>query len=116
MSKVKNFIDLVVALVQGDDAKTTALKIQRKAAGVLKAQVAVKEAETFSLEEELDSANTAMELARVNSGKIISGKGDDYIIGVLRARKVVKDAEEALADHKADIKMLKEERELVLKD
>lgn len=106
MSKTKKtFVDLVIALIKGDDAEVKAIKIQKKAIATLKAQIAVKKAHTLNLEEKVEGAQEVLSMARINSGKVITD-GEEYISNLLRANKGLKFAEEAMQNHLGIISFL----------
>lgn len=111
-NSVKNFVALVVAMIKGDDAKATAIKIQKKATMGLTAQIAVKDAVTLELEENVESAVEALNSARANNGELIKDTSE-YIVTLLTRKKEVTKAKEALASHQAVIDSLKEELELI---
>lgn len=98
-------VQLIVAKISGDDAKATALKIQGKAISLLKAQIAIKESETFSLTDKVESAAEALNNARINNGEVITNS-DAYIRNLFTAEANLSNAEEALEKHQADIDFL----------
>lgn len=112
--EVNSFVKLVVAMLQGDDAEVTAIKIQRKAKVELKSQIAVKEAHTLTLEENVEEAEEALQKARLANGEIINS-GEIYIIDLLQAKKDLENSKEILKVHKETVKFLKEELALVSK-
>lgn len=107
-----NFVKIIVALIKGDDAEVTALKIQKKAVAALKAQIAVKEATTLELEDNVDLARTELDTARVNKGAEITNN-KDYIKSLLETRADLLAKEEILADHLAIVSFLREELQKV---
>ncbi len=104
-TKVSRMVQLIVAKISGDDAKATALKIQGKAISLLKAQIAIKESETFSLNDKVESAAEALNNARINNGEVITNS-DAYIRNLFTAEANLSNAEEALEKHQADIDFL----------
>ena len=112
--EVNSFVELVVAMLQGDNAKVTAVKIQRKAKVELKSQIAVKEAHTLTLEENVEQAEEALQKARLANGEIITS-GETYISNLLHAKRNLASAEITLGNHKETVKFLKEELALVSK-
>lgn len=108
------FVKLVVAMLQGDNAEVTAIKIQRKAKVELKSQIAVKEAHTLTLEENVEQAEEALQKARLANGEIITS-GETYISNLLRAKRNLEDSKEVLKIHKESVRFLKEELALVSK-
>lgn len=105
MSKLSVFVALVVATLKGDEAEATGLKIQKRASAAIRAQIAAKEAKTLELEDTVDSAKEALEKAFINSGNLIDNNAE-YIRVLLVANRTVKEAEEALANHKEEIVFL----------
>tara|TARA_R110000850_G_scaffold90138_4_gene192373 strand:+ start:5521 stop:5868 length:348 start_codon:yes stop_codon:yes gene_type:complete len=110
--EVSNFVALVVALIQGDDAQLQAIKIQKKAKAALTSQIAVKEAHTLTLEDSVDAAEEAMAKVRVNGGKPIINM-DNYISSLLSANRFLSSQKEALTFHEEVIDFLKTELEIV---
>lgn len=110
--KVTTFLKLAVAIISGDNAEATALKIQAKSKATLRAQIAVKTATTLDLEEVLQEKKDARNLARVNNGQLITDK-TDYLQGILNAKRNEETAQANLDQHLADIKTLEEELALV---
>lgn len=106
--KQKTFIDLVIAIIKGDDAEVLAIKIQKKAVATLRAQIAVKEAHTLHLEDLVDSCQEVLNKSRINSGKLITS-GEDYILSLMVAEKDLKESISVLEAHKEDIKFLEGE-------
>lgn len=99
------FLKLAIALIKGDDAEATALRIQKRAVAALKAQIAAKEAHTLTLEDVLESALENLEKRTVNNGVLIEDN-ITYITELLKAQRAIKEAEEKLEDHKASILFL----------
>lgn len=114
MAELKGFVAMVVAILTGDDAEVTALKIQKKGKAALKAQIAVKEAATLELEEQVEVAQEALELARVNRGEVITNN-NTYISNLLGRRRDLEAAEKNLEVHLETIEFLKKELEIVSK-
>ena len=112
MSKSSKFLALAVAMITGDDAKVTSLKIQKKAVAGLRAQIAVKEAKTLSLEDDVETAQEELAKARVNNGQLITN-GDTYIITLLTANSLLKEKEATLQSHNDVVAFLKEELAIV---
>ncbi len=114
MSKTTNFLKLAIALIVGDDAEAKSLKIQAKANAAITAQIAVRQAQTLDLKENLEIAKENAEKALANNGNLISAEGKDlYISGLFNARDAVKRAEEALEKHLAVISFLESQLALV---
>jgi len=113
MSQISNFVKLVVATLKGDDAEVLGLKIQKRAIAAIRAQIAAKEAKTLELEDAVDFAKDALVSARMNGGVVIENNST-YIQLLMRANVSLQEAEEALADHKADIEFLTNELTIVV--
>jgi len=103
---VTNFVKLIIALITGDDAQATAIKIQKKAAAALTAQIAVKNAFTLSLEENVEQAEERLQLARINNGELITNT-DVYIKNLLAYRRALLVEEKVLGEHLDVIAFLK---------
>tara|TARA_R110000823_G_scaffold291969_1_gene410792 strand:- start:1227 stop:1574 length:348 start_codon:yes stop_codon:yes gene_type:complete len=110
--EVSNFVALVVALIQGDDAQVKAIKIQKKAKAALTSQIAVKEAHTLTLEDAVDAAEETMAKVRVNGGDAIISM-DTYISRLLEANRFLSSQKESLTAHEEVIAFLKSELEIV---
>lgn len=110
--QISNFVKLVVAVIQGDDAKVKALKIQKKAAAGLAAQIAVKKAKTLELEDTLEQAEESLATARINGGKEITDSSA-YISTLLSTNRSVKEAKEALDHHNGVVEFLEQQAALV---
>jgi hypothetical protein len=109
VEKAKSFIDQVTAVLKGDTAEATAIKIQRQANSALEVQIAVNNGKTVGLEDRVDSAIEALQLAKINSGVLISeGTGDDYVQRLIIAMNNVTDAEDVLEEHLKTIEFLKD--------
>lgn len=108
LSKISNFVKLVIATIKGDEAEATALKIQKKATAALRAQIAVKQSTTLTLEDTVESAVEALASARINNGNVISDN-TNYIHNLLRAKTTLDAAEIALEDHLETIAFLQAE-------
>ena len=103
--KLPSFVELAIAVIKGDDAKATALKIQKQAKNALVPQIAVKESITSDLEDQIDQRKENVKLYLVNNGKVITDR-DTYIKDLLTINQGILEAEEKLADHLADIAFL----------
>lgn len=114
MEQVSKFVQLVVAVLKGDDAEATALKIQRKGSSILKAQIAIKQAEMLNLEEVLEQAQDTQAQARINKGELISNN-NSYVRGLIDADNAVTDAKNAITDLSDEIDFLSVELELISK-
>ena len=112
MSKASKFLALAVAMITGDDAKAKSLKIQKKAVAGLRAQIAVKEAKTLTLEDNVESAQEGLEKARVNDGQLISNS-DDYIMNLMTANGILEIQENTLKSHEDVVAFLKGELAIV---
>lgn len=107
-TNVSLFFKLILAVIKGDDAEATAIKIQKKAIAALTAQIAAKVYHTLTLEDLLEAAEVELGVARVNGGDLITD--NDKYIRVLLTRKMEFDtAVENLNTHKKTIKFLEEE-------
>lgn len=107
-----NFVKIAVAYMKGDDVEVKALKIKAKAMGVLRGQIAIKEANLFDLQEGLEVALENQSSVRVNHGEPFS-KGEIYVQNLFSAQEAVEVAEEKLEVLKAQIEFLKEELAII---
>lgn len=115
MEKVSQFVKLVVAVIKGDDAEATAIKIQRKGSAAIKAQIAIKQAEMLNLEENLESAQEAQHQARINKGELITDSNEAYIRRLIDADDKVVEAQDAIEALGGEIEFLQKELELITK-
>jgi hypothetical protein len=112
MSKVTNFVKLAIAIITGDDATAVALKIQKKAAATLRAQIAVKSARTLELEEVLESAQTNSANAVVNNGALIAS-GEAFVSTLMSCKNSLNAAQDTLDAHTETIAFLESQLEIV---
>lgn len=105
------FLALAIAVIKGDDAEATAIKIQRTSIAVLTAQLAAKVLHTMMLEGKIVSAEEKLKEARVNSGALITDY-DSFVRNLLAANQVVEAAKETLELHQKEVEFLKAELEI----
>lgn len=105
------FIDLALAVIKGDDAEATAIKIQRTSIAVLTAQIAAKVLHTMMLEENILAAKEKLQEARVNSGSLIADH-TTFVKNLLITNQKLKEAEDILAAHKEEVAFLQAELEI----
>lgn len=74
MSKatVSKFIKQTIALITGDDAEKTAVRIERKASVALKSELTLQEQEVVNFQEQLIDAEEAITAALSNNGDLIT--------------------------------------------
>lgn len=113
MEKVSQFVKLVVAVIKGDDAEATAIKIQRKGSAALRAQIAIKQAEMLNCEDKLESAIEVQQKARINNGKLITDSNEAYIGRLIEADNNVVDAQDAIETLNSEIAFLTKELGLI---
>lgn len=108
MSKnvAKSFVNQFVALVEGDDAKATAIKAQRQAVSALKSQIPSLEGDTVDMEQSLEDAKEALDKAVVNNGNLITDR-NQYVENLIFVKNHVTSCEESLIAHNAKIDFLK---------
>ena len=107
MSQLNSFVKQVIAIIKGDDAEATGIKIQRQAKNALTPQIAVKHSITSDLEDKVEQKKEALALYLVNNGQLIENR-EIYIKNLLTINEQIKDAEDALEDHLDDINFLEE--------
>lgn len=108
MNKMNSFVKQFVALVNGDDVEVQAQKAWRGAESALKVQIASKEGDTVTLEDDVDKAKENLESSRVNHGKNITDRVQ-YIDNLIVAKNRLTEAEEKLESHNAELDFLREE-------
>lgn len=106
-TKLLSFVQQVIAVLKGDDAEVTAIKIQRQAKNALTPQIAVKISLTSDLEDQVEQRKEALKLYLINNGKLIENR-DIYIKDLLTIKQNIVNAEEELSLHLQDIKFLEE--------
>jgi len=104
--RVVGFVAACIAAISGDDAQAKSLKIQKRAAASYRSQIALKEATTLEREEDVEAAEAALAMARINGGELIT-KNNDYLKIVLSANTELKVAKQEFADHVEIIDFLK---------
>jgi len=115
MSKqVGLFLEMCVAIITGDDAKAKAVKIQKKALAILRAQIAVKTAHTLTEEEDVENATEALAKARMNNGSPITDN-KSYVQQLMRANEQLTFVTNSLDAHIKSIEFLQGEYNLIAK-
>lgn len=105
--KMKSFVKQFVAIVEGDKATATAQKALRQADSGLTTHIAVLKGDLVGKEDNVTSAQEALDSAKVNGGKEITDR-DQYVKNLLSAKNRLTEAEEALEAHKAKLTFLEE--------
>ena len=105
---MNSFVEQFVAAVKGDDVQVEAQKAWRSAESALKVQIAAREGDTISLEDEVARRKEALTAARINNGRKINDR-EGYIDNLINAKNELTEAEEELADHLAELNFLKDE-------
>lgn len=106
-NSVKNFVDLAVAIIKGDDAEAKAIKIQSRASKIVKSQLSAYELEKSSAEDTVEEAKENYNLALVNNGEVITNN-ESYLQGLVDATAVLEAAEEKLAETMENIQMFQD--------
>ena len=107
MTKASSFVAQFVALIKGDDVTAQAAKVWRQAESALKVQISGMEG-NIELEDAIQEAQEALELARVNNGKPITDRAS-YTTNLINAKNKVTKAEKELELHKITLAFYKEE-------
>lgn len=111
-TKLPLFVQEIIAILKGDEAEATGIKIQKQATNALTPQISIKEAMVYDLEEAVETAKDHLIKVRNNFGRPIEDK-EVYIISLFNAQDAIEIAEEKLEDHLAEIEFLKEQLEAV---
>jgi hypothetical protein len=106
--KPMDFLALVETIIKGEDAATVATKIQKDAISGISTQLAVKRDHLLTLEDEVDTKNEALIVARTNAGKPITDR-KSYVATLMQAKRNLLVAEKALVLHKKEIEFLEDE-------
>ena len=112
MSKVEFFVKSFLALVKGDTAEATALKIKDRSSNALKAQISNLDGDTMDFEECVTKAQEELEKATLNYGLEEFDK-KQYVDKLLHTKNNLTNAEEALEVHLETIAFLKERLALI---
>lgn len=104
---MKNFVKEVIAIINGDNAEATALKILRQADSALKTQIASLNGDTIALEDALEEAKEELRLAKYNNGQLITDR-NYYVRNLLTAKNNLIEAEAQLEEHLETIAFLDE--------
>lgn len=107
MAKSK-FVEGIVKILKGDDAETLGKKIQKSAKGYIKAQIAIKEANSVKLEDAVERAEESKIVARMNGGKQIVDE-NAYISSLFEAENALNKANKDLENNKKEVELLKKE-------
>lgn len=98
---VSNFVSIVMAKLQGDDAKVLALRNEKRAKAALKGQISALQSEQVNLEVKLEDAVEAHENAKYPTKDIVSS--ESYIDKVASTYRAKVQAEENLEENKESI-------------
>lgn len=112
MNKLNSFVKEFIAVAKGDDVEAMGQKAWRGAESALKVQIATRDGDTVSLEDEVEKAKEALKIARVNGGVKITNRSE-YISNLIDAKNTLTSAEEDLADHHVELDFLKAEYEML---
>jgi len=105
---MNSFVKQFIAAAKGDDVEVMAQKAWRSAESALKVQIAAREGDTISLEDEVARKKEALETARINNGRKVANR-EDYIDELINAKNNLTEAEEELNDHLSELNFLKSE-------
>lgn len=106
---MKKYVQLFVALVTGDNAEANGIKNQNKAISLIKAQLAIKEAEKISLEEDVETAKEEQIAARLNGGELIGKNGSIFLQNLIDAQHNLQKAIEQVDNINREIQFFEEE-------
>lgn len=112
MAALTSFAKQIIAIIKGDDAEAKAQKIYRGADSAFKTQIASLKGDTIMLEDKVESAKEAVEVALTNNGELISDR-NEYIRKLIEANNVLMEAEETLEDHIEKINFLEKMHERI---
>lgn len=112
---MKKFVREVVAIIKGDDAEATGLKILRQADSALNTQIYSLRGDTMILEDSVTEAETNLKLALHNNGELITDR-NLYVRNLLNAKNKLTEAKETLEIHLEKIKFLEEQQEEINED
>jgi sugar diacid utilization regulator len=106
---MNTFVKQIIAMITGDTATETAMKIKRQAESALKVQIANREAETVNLESAVEDAKAEQLKAFVNYGKTMetTEARAEYVRTLVSAEQRISDAEEALETHLTTLEFLR---------
>jgi sugar diacid utilization regulator len=106
---MNTFVKQIIAMITGDTATETAMKIKRQAESALKVQIANREAETVNLESAVEDAKAEQLKAFVNYGKTMetTEARAEYVRTLVSAEQRISDAQEALETHLTTLEFLR---------
>ena len=107
MAKMNSFVKQFVAAVKGDDVEVMAQKAWRSAESALKTQIAAREGDTITFEDEVEQATEKVNVAIINNGKPISNR-EDYIDSLIDAQNALAEAQDELDTHLTELNFLKD--------
>lgn len=108
------FLKQFCALVTGDTAQVQAIKVRRAVIAQLKAQIAMLEGKSVSMETAVEDAQEKEKEALVNFGS--AQVTDSYVENLFKAHNRVIELQNELADHSAKMEFLIAKLEEVQKD
>jgi len=108
VEKALSFVEEAVALIKGDSAEATAIKIQRLANSALDVQIAVNHGKTVVFEDAVEASKEKLHFAKLNNGVVITD-GDNYVEQLIIAKNNLTIAEENLVAHLETIDFLIEQ-------
>lgn len=109
---IKSFVEEASAIITGNDAKATAIKMKRQADSALNSELYAKRGRTIHLEDAVEAAEEMLHLVTYNNGETIKDS-PQYVRNLIHAQNSLIEAKEALEDHLAVIKFLEERLEVV---
>lgn len=104
---LETFSNDFVAFHKGETVDELAERCLAKNKSIILAQIAVKESETFALEDKVAVAKENLRKSTLNHGKMVENN-DDYVSSMLDTKNQITIAEKALKAHAATINFLKE--------
>jgi hypothetical protein len=107
MENNSKFVASVVALLKGDNAEQTAVKIQNQMALGFETQLALKKGERADLEGAVEQAKIAVDVALANNGKEVRNR-PQAIGAYLQAKDALEDAQAKLDHLDKEVKWLEE--------
>ena len=105
---MNSFVKQFIAAAKGDDVEVLAQKAWRSAESALKVNIASREGDTISLEDEVSRKKDTLVAARINNGKKVACR-EEYISELIDAKNELTDAEEELNNHLSELNFLKDE-------
>lgn len=104
---MNSFIKLMIAYLAGDSSEAKAIRIQRRAAAILKCEIAATESQILKDEEAVISAEEALHFQTLNQGNAEINE-DIYIRALIEAHNAQVKVKNQLKENQKKLEFLKD--------